>query len=114
MSRLKPCPFSPNCVSSLESGFVHGVKPLTVPGERDAAMATLRQTLEAMERVEIQAEEEGYIHAVFTSERFGFKDDLELEWASEGVVHVRSASRKGFYDMGANRKRVKALRKLLG
>jgi uncharacterized protein (DUF1499 family) len=64
-----------------------------------------------MPRAEIVEEGPGYLHATFTSPLFRFVDDLELRADAEaGVVHVRSASRAGYYDFGANARRVEALR----
>jgi uncharacterized protein (DUF1499 family) len=41
-------------------------------------------------------------------------DDLELELrAGEGIIAVRSASRKGYSDFGVNRRRVENLREVL-
>ena len=38
-------------------------------------------------------------------------DDLSLRLEAEtGLVHVRSASRTGYWDLGVNRRRVEALR----
>jgi uncharacterized protein (DUF1499 family) len=42
----------------------------------------------------------------------GYVDDVEFRKAADGV-HVRSASRVGYGDMGANKKRVEALRAAL-
>jgi len=56
----------------------------------------------------IQVQDGDYVHATFTSAVFRFIDDLELR--REGrIVHVRSASRVGHSDLGANRKRVAAI-----
>ena len=57
---------------------------------------------------------EDYLRAHCRS-RLGFIDDLEC-WLfeDEGVIHVRSASRVGYYDFGVNRRRVEALRRSLG
>lgn len=45
--------------------------------------------------------------AIFTSKFFGFVDDLEcrIDQANH-TIHLRSASRVGHSDFGANRKRV--------
>ena len=51
----------------------------------------------------------------FTSAVFRFVDDVEFEVDEAArVVHVRSASRVGRGDFGANRKRVEAIRAKLG
>jgi len=51
-----------------------------------------------------------YLHAEYRSRWLHFVDDLELVADEEaGVVHVRSASRRGWSDLGVNRRRVEAL-----
>ena len=59
----------------------------------------------------IATQEDDYIHAVFTSRLFRFKDDVEfyIDAAAE-QVHFRSGSRVGYSDMGANRKRYLAFK----
>ncbi len=106
MSRLAPPPSSPNCVSSRadESDTTHHIAPL-----RGTSLAQARDWLLAQPRVALAEEGEGYLRFVVTSAIFRFKDDLELEAEGE-LVHVRSASRVGYSDLGANRKRVEALR----
>ena len=52
---------------------------------------------------------EDYLAAEFTSAVFGFVDDVEFR-RGEYAVHVRSASRVGYSDAGANAARVAALR----
>jgi uncharacterized protein (DUF1499 family) len=55
-----------------------------------------------------------YVHAVFTSRLFRFRDDVEFLVASdEGIVHVKSASRVGHSDFGVNRKRVETIRRMI-
>lgn len=62
-------------------------------------------------RVRIAAERPGYLHAEYASRVFGFVDDVELELdPAATLVHVRSASRIGRSDFGANRARVEDLR----
>ena len=53
-----------------------------------------------------------YIAAEFTSDTFGFVDDLELRRTNE-AVQVRSASRVGYSDGGVNKARVAQLREKL-
>jgi len=61
----------------------------------------------------IEGEEPGYLHATFRSRIFGFVDDLECR-QDGAVIQVRSASRLGWWDLGANRRRVERLREALG
>jgi len=109
--RLAPCPERPNCVSSLAEDKSHQIAPLAVHGTADAALERVIQTIEAMPRARIVTSGEGYLHAEFSSRLFRFVDDLELLYDDNVPgFQVRSASRAGYSDMGANRKRVEALR----
>ena len=54
---------------------------------------------------------EDYLYARHTSHWFRFVDDVEFLLERDlDVVHVRSASRVGYSDLGANRKRVERIR----
>lgn len=61
----------------------------------------------------VTQQSDDYIAAEFTSLLMRYVDDVELRLAND-AVHVRSASRVGYSDMGANRDRVEALRQRLG
>ena len=109
---LRPCPSSPNCVNSMvNEDEVHRIEPF-----RGVSLAELRELLQNEESVEIVTDHENYLHAEFTSLIMRFVDDVEFfSVAEEQVIHVRSASRLGRSDLGANRRRVEGLRtKLLG
>jgi uncharacterized protein (DUF1499 family) len=59
----------------------------------------------------IQVENADYLAATFTSTVFRFVDDLELRIdRDQKTIHLRSASRVGRSDLGANRKRVEHLK----
>lgn len=59
---------------------------------------------------EVTAQSADRIDAVFTSRLLRFKDDVTFVIdTDDGLLHVRSASRTGHSDLGANRKRVIAL-----
>ena len=52
-----------------------------------------------------------YLYAQFTTRWLKFVDDTEFWLApAEGVIHVRSASRIGRGDLGANRARIEEIR----
>ena len=111
-NRLKPCPDSPNCVSSFETDPSHYVDPLPYKGAKADARQKLLSILHATIRVKVVTSEEHYIHAEFTSRIFRFVDDVEFYMdTKEPLIHVRSASRVGYSDLGANRKRVEELRR---
>ena len=104
-SRFAPVPQSPNCVSSRasEDDKTHYVAPFA------HAFDAVKAAALAMPRTELVEEADGYARIVFKTRWLGFKDDLELEQDGD-VVHVRSASRVGYSDLGVNRKRVETLR----
>ena len=109
--RLAPLPSSPNAVSSQADDPSRRVEPLPFTGDPAVAMHKLRGVIEAMPRTRIVRVEVNYLHAAFTSRIFRFVDDVEfLADPEASVIHVRSASRVGYSDMGANRARVEAIR----
>jgi uncharacterized protein (DUF1499 family) len=113
LMRLRPCPDSPNCVSSDAQGD-RAIAPFTIRGAPELAWQALERRLTRTERVKIVASEPGYLHAEFTTRLLRFTDDVEFELRPQpGVIAVRSASRVGYYDFGANRKRLEGLREAL-
>jgi uncharacterized protein (DUF1499 family) len=109
---LKACPKSPNCVSSEASDPEHAIAPLTYSGSRTDAFTRLKKVLRGMKRTTIIAEKEDYLHAEARSLILRFVDDVEFFFPSaEKLIHMRSASRVGYSDMGVNRKRVEEIRK---
>lgn len=110
--RLKPVPATPNAVSSQATDAGHTVAPLRYDGDRDGAMQVLVEILRATPGVTIVTRSPDYLYAEFRSALMGFVDDVEFYLPETGkLVHVRSASRLGYSDLGANRRRVESLRK---
>ncbi len=91
------------------------IAPFKVTGDGSAEMAKLAATQQAMPRTVIVQQDAGYIYAQCTTQILKFTDDIEfyLDKAA-GVIHVRSASRIGRKDLGANRTRVEQIRAALG
>lgn len=112
--KLQPCPATPNCVCSEYPGDgSHRVEPFELGNEPGAD--ALRRLARIIERQggAIDRLEESYLAASFRSPVFGFIDDFEARAdAANGVLQVRSASRVGRSDFGANRERVEAVRQL--
>lgn len=113
--RLAPCPASPNCVSSEDGADpAHRVDPLPLPAAADPAarLEVLQSMLRACGATSVRADGATYLHATFATPLLGFVDDVELRVDEAArVVHVRSASRVGHSDLGANRARVERLRR---
>lgn len=112
--KLTPCPGSPNCIcSEFPSDTNHSIEPLGYSGDDSAStLARLQQIVRAMGG-SIQVETNDYFAATFTSQMFGFVDDLEIRIdADRKLVHLRSASRVGYSDRGVNRERYEQIKKL--
>ena len=109
--RLADCPASPNCVSSQSPDEAHRIAPLPFSGSPAAAMARLAAIVGSLPRATVITSTETYLHAEFRSAVFRFVDDAEfLLDEGRSVVQIRSASRLGSYDFGANRRRTEAIR----
>lgn len=113
-TRLKACPASPNCVSSLSDKVVSYIEPVPTEGDPQRLMRNLMKQLGTMPGMEIVTQEADYVHVLFRSKLFKFIDDVEFEFvAEENVLHMRSASRTGYYDFGVNRRRLEQIRQTL-
>ena len=105
--RLSPCPSSPNCVSSEEGTAAEkAVEPFAADVWERLPLVIAAQGGTVTET------REDYIASEFKSAVFGFVDDVEFR-RGEDAVHVRSASRVGYSDAGANAARVAKLREAL-
>jgi len=110
---LSPCPDKPNCAcSEYRDDSAHFIQPLPIA---DTPVAVAMQKLEKIISAlggSIETSRENYIAATFSSSLFGFVDDVEARADADArVVHLRSASRIGHGDLGANRKRVEEIRR---
>ncbi len=110
---LADCPNSPNCVSSQASDPDRQVAPLKGGDSAVEARRRLTAVLDSLPRVSWTAPSEQRIEAQFTSLIFRFTDDVVFEIEDDGSIQVRSASRIGYSDLGANRSRVEMLRERL-
>ncbi|MGM0578459.1 MAG: DUF1499 domain-containing protein [Myxococcota bacterium] len=112
--RLRPCPSSPNCVSTQADpdDTQHHIPPLRMDGDLETAREHLERIVLGMPRSRIVDEGERYLHVTFRSRLFGFVDDVEfLLEPDEGLIQMRSASRKGWSDLGVNRRRLETIRR---
>jgi uncharacterized protein (DUF1499 family) len=108
--KLSPCPRRPNCISSEDDAGPSGIEPLPFTGTPEAAWVCLKRAIKG-NGGNIEREGSDYIWATFKTRLFRFVDDIEFRMdVKDEVIHVRSASRVGYYDFGVNRRRVGALR----
>ena len=111
---LRVCGKKPNCVCSKNQDSKHQIEPIKVEGKTwDELKSTISLTLKKMPNNRIVNESDNYIRAEFTSSLFKFVDDFEFHFVlSENVLQMRSASRVGYSDLGANRKRAELFQQL--
>lgn len=105
---LKACPGTPNCVNS-EQG---DIEPIAF-GEQSAEKAweLIQQAIEGEGGI-MQSVSEGYLWAIFKTPMLRFTDDVEARIDRDGkLIHLRSASRVGYSDLGTNRRRLEAVKK---
>ena len=107
--RLAEGPNKPNWVSSQTDRKGHQIEPLDYSNYSPAAMEALKACVLAMPRTELIDEADAYLRFEFSSALMGYVDDVEFFCDGE-VIHVRSASRLGYSDLGANRKRIETIR----
>lgn len=108
---LRPCPNSPNCLSSETSGPAY-IAPIPYTSTTTLAWQNLKKTIEDTDGAIVDSQP-GYLRAVYTSQVLRFEDDLEfhLDEATK-LIQMRSASRNGYWDMGVNKRRAEQFRRL--
>lgn len=111
--KLTRCPGKPNCVSSEEEkNSDHYVEPLKYEGDVLAALKYLKDSVKEMGGNFVSVSD-NYAAVIFKTKVFGFIDDLEIRIdRKRKLIHMRSASRVGYSDLGVNRKRIETLRTL--
>ncbi len=117
--KLKPPSRTQNSVSSQASMWPEGeyavkyaaIEPLAFTQDSALAMNRLRDVLAGWPSARIIENTPEYVSVQFETRWLRFVDDAEflLDPAAR-VIHVRSASRLGRKDFGANRARIEAIR----
>ena len=108
---IPPCSGNPNCVSTeVDTQHRAYIKPIAAPAD----ISRVEEHVKALGG-QITGSSDTHIQAEFRSRLFGFVDDMIIKIDHDNkLLRVRSASRVGKSDLGANRKRVEALRQLVG
>ena len=108
--RLLACPKSPNCVCSDASGS-HAIEPMTIQGDPQIVWRRLQDYLAGARGFTIKRAESDYLKVEAKTRLLGFIDDVEFELRPDvAAIAVRSASRVGYSDLGANRRRIEKIR----
>lgn len=110
---LRPCPDSPNCISTEHpQDQAHYLEPVEMTLDGDTS-ALIKRVVQQMGGTLVSSRE-NYLAFTFTSKVFRFVDDFEVRLDPENDrVHIRSASRVGYSDFGVNRKRVERFKAAL-
>jgi len=111
---LSKCPNKPNCVcSEYKDDANHYIDPISIPQNITLDTFLLLKNVIQDMGGNVLIENDNYLAATFTSAIFKFVDDLEIRIDSaQKAIHIRSASRVGYSDMGVNKKRTELLKKL--
>jgi uncharacterized protein (DUF1499 family) len=89
----------------------HVIAPIAVAGDGKTAFRKLTDLIGKMDGARIITSEPGYVYAEFQTRLLKFVDDVEFVLDEPaGVIQMRSASRLGIKDLGANRQRLEAIR----
>jgi uncharacterized protein (DUF1499 family) len=116
--RLKPPSLSPNSVSSQAHLYPNHpqqsfatIAAFDAGQDAKASLQKIEGILQKMDGVRIVERQSEYLYAQCQTPLMRFTDDLEF-WldSANNTIHVRSASRLGLRDFGANRKRVEQIR----
>jgi len=112
-NELAVCGSKPNCVSSVQdTSDEHYIVPIEL-----ASVATEERAASVVAAIEslggkVTGNDGRIIQATFTSGIFKFVDDVQVRIDTD-KLQVRSSSRVGHSDLGANRKRIERLRQVL-
>lgn len=107
--RLTECPGSPNCVSSQAGDEAHRTAPMVFKDAPEAAFARLKQTLVRRGDTTLIEERPGYLRVEFHTLLFIDDGEFLLD-VEQRQIQVRSASRRGYSDLGKNRRRLEEIR----
>ncbi len=111
-AKLTHCPESPNCLNSeYADDTSHYTAPIDISGMSTEEVTTAATAIITNMGGTGITTNDNYIAATFSSNLFGFVDDLELR-IDHPRLHIRSASRVGYGDMGVNAERVDAFKQL--
>jgi len=96
-----------NCVSTIDLTSYHRISPIPIEESSERVKEKIHVALAHFDQTEVKEETPKYIHAVFSTKFLKFKDDVEFYIDEYNhLLHIRSASRLGYYDFKANRKRI--------
>jgi uncharacterized protein (DUF1499 family) len=104
--RFEPCPSKPNCQSSFENKeSPRYFYPIEYKGPKEITREKIIRIISEVGG-KIVEDRGDYLRFEFTSSLFKFVDDLEIYLGESGLIHLKSKSRTGYWDLGVNKKRL--------
>lgn len=113
---LTPCPETPNCVCSQSPSedTKHSIAPMPYSYSEELIREKILEVLNEMARTKIVTASDNYFYVESNTLLLRFTDDFEVYIDDrEKLLHFRSASRIGHSDLGTNKRRVEAFKKML-
>ena len=108
IEELPACGALPNCVNTQSGRGIHAGEPIQANA---AQWQQLKSWIAQQDDWQILSEAPNLIHAVVTTPVMKFQDDVHLLYVPhDELIQVRSSSRVGISDLGANARRIDALR----
>jgi len=107
---LKECPASPNCIASQTENPQQRINPFVFTDDPTAAFSRLQETLASRKDTTIIEARPDYLRVEFRTALFVDDGEFLLD-RDHQVIHVRSASRLGYSDLGKNRSRMEEVRR---
>lgn len=112
--KLAECADKPSSVCSQSVAGQHKIEPLAYTTSSDEAWDALRAVVDRMPGATVIESTDDYLRYEFRTMLMRYVDDVEfLNSPADSLIHIRSASRIGHSDLGANRKRVERVRSAL-
>ena len=106
---LPMCPAKPNCVSS-QATDDHRIEPIKLTEDAGPAFEKLLKQLTKRSDTKVISSDNTTIKVEFRT-LLGFIDDgLFVLDPANSVIHIRSAARLGYWDLGKNRSRMEEIR----
>ncbi len=112
MPRFDACPAdSQKCVSTLNDSGYPAFAPVPFSCSPEEALAAVKAVVAEFPRTKVVEEDGHYLRTTFTTAVLRFTDTVQFEVDPDaGVIHFRSDSVPyAGSDLGANRKRMKAV-----
>jgi len=107
---LPDCPKSPNCVSTTASKKSKQLPDIPFKGSVEAAKNQIKEQMSQLFDAKLVNEKEYRLQFEVTTKTGKFIDEVDFKInENKQTIDFRSASRTGYYDFGANKRRMKKL-----